>query len=42
MIKAIQKYINIPFTKNDMKEREKILSDYKNDVKLKALIKAVF
>jgi glycosyltransferase involved in cell wall biosynthesis len=42
MIKAIKKYINIPFTKNDLKEREMILNDFKNDVKLNAFIKAVF
>jgi hypothetical protein len=42
MIKAIEKYMTIPFTKKELTDRETILQEFKNDVKTNAFIEAVF
>lgn len=42
MIKAIEKYMKIPFTQKELTDRETILQEFKNDVKTNAFIEAVF
>lgn len=42
MIKAIEKYMTIPFTQKELTDRETIIQEFKNDVKTNAFIEAVF
>ncbi|MFN7012849.1 MAG: glycosyltransferase family 1 protein [Bacteroidia bacterium] len=42
MIHAIEQYMQIPFTENDLLKRENLLTDYKNEEKTKAFLKVLF
>lgn len=42
MIQAIEQYMQIPFTENDLLKRENLLTDYKNEEKTKAFLKVLF
>lgn len=42
MIHAVEQYIQIPFTENDLLKRESFLTDYKNEEKTKAFLKVLF